>query len=243
MRRRTIAYCSAALLAVVMATVAFAGDVWKDKPFESWDQKDVQKVLDDSPWAKRVEFAPMPSAQDSGATVGQPGGSGSIADRSGRRGSDPNAPSPAGRALVYIARWYSSRTIREGMVRAAELQGTAEAEAKKPLDATPAGYEIMLLGGDLSSFSQAPEELQKLAYLEAKKTKQKLAPANVTALKDETGRRIVAVVFAFQKKSADGQPTIAPDEKNVDFIAQVPRFTLKFHFDLAKMEDKQGADW
>ena len=44
------------ILAVGMlatAAVAWAGgDVWKTKPYSQWDEKDIQTVLQTSPWAK-----------------------------------------------------------------------------------------------------------------------------------------------------------------------------------------------
>ena len=41
---------------IILATLAFAGtDVWKAKPYQQWDQKDISKILGDSPWSKMVQ--------------------------------------------------------------------------------------------------------------------------------------------------------------------------------------------
>ena len=41
---------------IVLAALAFAGtEVWKAKPYQQWDQKDVSKILGDSPWSKIVQ--------------------------------------------------------------------------------------------------------------------------------------------------------------------------------------------
>jgi hypothetical protein len=245
MQNQVRRFLAGALLAVLAAAAAFAGDVWKDKPYDSWDEKDVQKILNDSPWAKRVEFAPTPgwTSADPSLTVGQEGGGGSIADKSGRRGGGaPDGPAGS-RAAVYVVRWYSSRTIREGIVRSAELRGTAPAEASKPLASTPENYQIMLIGTDLGAFGQTTgDALQKVTYLELKKTKEKVAPSKVTIVKGDDARRIVGVVYEFPKKAATGEPTIAADEKDVDFVTQAGKSSLKFHFEIAKMSDKQGTD-
>ena len=42
--------------ALALAAAAFAGDIWKEKPYETWDQKEVQKILFDSPWAQQIQM-------------------------------------------------------------------------------------------------------------------------------------------------------------------------------------------
>jgi hypothetical protein len=42
------------LAAVVLVSVAYADDVWKAKPYQQWDAKDVQKILNESPWVRTV---------------------------------------------------------------------------------------------------------------------------------------------------------------------------------------------
>src|SRR5215475_13751653 len=43
------------LLVLAVPALLLAGDdVWKSKPYQQWDLKDVQKVLNDSPWARVV---------------------------------------------------------------------------------------------------------------------------------------------------------------------------------------------
>lgn len=44
----------AVLAAVVLVCAAYADDVWKAKPYQQWDAKDVQKILNESPWARVV---------------------------------------------------------------------------------------------------------------------------------------------------------------------------------------------
>src|SRR5437016_10370911 len=41
------------LTLLVFSSLAWAADVpWKGKPYDQWDDKDVQKVFTDSPWAR-----------------------------------------------------------------------------------------------------------------------------------------------------------------------------------------------
>jgi hypothetical protein len=50
------------------------------------------------------------------------------------------------------------------------------------------------------------------------------------------------VVFSFPKKDAGGEPTIAPDEKEVDFDVQVADSWLRTSFIPKQMQDSQGED-
>jgi len=65
---------------IVLAAVIFAGnDPWKAKPYQQWDEKDVRKILADSPWSKVIEVAFFVRNRDLPETGtiggGAPGGS------------------------------------------------------------------------------------------------------------------------------------------------------------------------
>ena len=69
-------------LSVLLLSVSltlWAADFWQAKSFTDWDQKEVQKILTDSPWAKKLSVA-MPSGGGGGNAGGGGGG------RSGRGG-------------------------------------------------------------------------------------------------------------------------------------------------------------
>ena len=48
------------ILWALMAVVASAAAVWDDKPFMQWSDKDVDKVLTDSPWAGKASITRSP---------------------------------------------------------------------------------------------------------------------------------------------------------------------------------------
>jgi hypothetical protein len=123
MAMRKIIFGSLAL--IILATLAWAsGDPWKSKPFAQWDEKDLRKILSDSPWSKVVQ---VPAAWKTGG------------DSSGA--PDPNLPNatqerspdgsvmgqgigaPKGPAIpqipqaTFFVRWLSARTIREALRR------------------------------------------------------------------------------------------------------------------------------
>jgi hypothetical protein len=94
------------ILAVfVFAAIALADDVWKSKPYQQWDSKDVQKILNDSPWVRvvRVEAKwQKPGAKGSvpvepgGTSPGNYGTQAGTAGVSGRDTSSVSSPSAYG---------------------------------------------------------------------------------------------------------------------------------------------------
>ena len=245
-------------IALLAGAAAYASDAWKDKPFESWDEKDLQKILNDSPWAKKVQFGsnsgggavgPVFSATGDAAHGDQSlsgGGGGAAGDGASPRNRNGNTGSSGdpglGREVTFVARWMSSRVMREAEARASELRGKSTEEAKKGLESAPETYQIVLIGTDLRAFAKTDmETLKGASYIELRKSHEKLMPSRIQVMKGATGMPS-AIVFEFAKKTASGEPTIAGDEKSADFVTVAGTNKLKFGFDLSKMADKQGAD-
>lgn len=79
---RKVILVSSALL-IVAALVFAGGDPWKAKPYQQWDDKDVKKILEDSPWAKVIQVdVNWKASKDNGADMGGPAAT--------------NQPAPAG---------------------------------------------------------------------------------------------------------------------------------------------------
>jgi hypothetical protein len=247
---------------LAIAALAWASDPWKSKPYQQWDQKDIQKILQDSPWSKVIrvdatwessgmampQSMPQPSAPAGGSAPSsagsRPGGMG---------GGSPQTPNPGGMPspgmaqatpqAVFVIRWMSSRTIREALVRSAVLSGQVkEADAQKDVGATPDAYQIVIAGPQMTPFETAGEEgVKKEAVLTTKKAKQKLSPSKVEFQRSPDGKTIRDVVILFPK-TVNGQPTIGKDEKGGEFLLPLGRTTLKTSFDFSKMDDAQGRD-
>src|SRR6516164_9654881 len=66
----------------------FGADFWVSKPFAEWNEKDAQKMLENSPWARPVSIA------TGDPDVGRSAGGG----RRGSRGDDMSASSGTGGA-------------------------------------------------------------------------------------------------------------------------------------------------
>ena len=242
--------------ALLLGVAVLASDAWKDKPYQSWDQKDVQKIMSDSPWSQKIEMGEP--AGGGGGNNGAFSATGNAAhtdqnisnatgmnNRQG--GNDPtgaNQPGGGGGGQqIYLARWLSSRTIREAIARGEELNGKTSDEAAKSLATTPETYQVLILGRNLGPFQAAGEDALKTSiYLETKKSHEKIMPSKVDLIKGADGQHLMGVIVEFAKKSASGEATLASDEKGADFVADAGNLKLKFHFDFTKMQDKQGTD-
>jgi hypothetical protein len=241
-----------ALMVVLFATAAvYASDVWKDKDFQSWDQKDVDKILKDSPWSKHIQFggggaegmaAPFTASGDaanSNSVSGSGGGGG------GRNSAitGTGAMQGAGQRMDFTVCWYSSRTVREALLRRRELSGgTTSEEARKALSAELETYQVLVQSSNLGMFGKDEEALKAHSYLTLKSNKEKIPALSVKIQKGQNDKP-VAVIYEFPKKSASGEPTINASEKGVEFYTEAGKTPLKVSFEISKMADKQGADY
>jgi hypothetical protein len=229
---------------LVAATAALPSDVWKDKDFQNWDQKDVQKILTDSPWSKKFEYSSAGTvgngAMTHSVTTGPAGGGGNVPSDLGDRIASNSQP---GQQISLIVSWCSSRTIREAMARRKELAGTSQDDARKILSEEPTTYEVAVSGRGLTVFGEIQEDsLKEHSYLMSKITKEKLASVEVIVQRSQYDQP-VAIIFEFAKTTASGAPTIAKNEKGVEFSTQAGKTPIKIQFDLSKMTDKQGSDY
>ena len=252
--RRSSSLLAAVCFVVVCAVGARASDAWKDKEPESWDAKDVQKILTDSPWSKQLQFgirsdgSLTPSYPSMGTSaVAETSGSSSNGTRPGA-GPGPRDNGPTGGSSdfspssKFTVSWHSSVTVREALVREKELSGGLPDQARKDLAAKYDSYQITISGADLRAFSkEGAESLKARSYLAPKNSKEKISPSNVVVQTRQDGS-IVAILFDFPQKTAAGQPTIAAGEKSVEFAARVGDIPVKVTFDISKMSTKQGPD-
>jgi hypothetical protein len=243
----------AVIVILAAAAIAWAGgDPWKTKPVDQWTDKDIQDILSISPWAK-VKIQPEGARRPDGmsqmsGSISTPGGSSDKSHVSS--GSLPSQPGgtekedqAAASQAYYSIFWWSSRTIRAASLRRAVLKGTmTEADAEKTLANVPDDYMILVQGTNMQIFQHRGEEaFQQTAYLEPKKTKQKLYPTKVAFLKSSDGS-VTGAVFYFSKKGTSGEPSISPDEKELDFYLQMGDAKLLTYFDPRKMVDNKGED-
>jgi hypothetical protein len=241
---------------MVLAVAVWAsGDPWKDKPYQQWDAKDLQKIFQDSPWSHLVRVdAPWMGGGQSEASA-MPSSSGGVAASAGGRMGGGGGAAPSGGSGDYgggggggsanfLVRWISSRTFREAMIRDRIIRGQmTDADAQTELAKPVEGYEIVVTGPDMTPFESMDENsLKTAATLTLKHSKARLTPTAARIQKTQDGNKIAGVIFIFPPKSENGESSIPTDEKNVEFSCVAGKFNLKWGFDVAKMADSQGRD-
>jgi hypothetical protein len=251
-------------IAVIGISAWASGDPWKDKPYQEWTAKDVQRILNDSPWAhviavnvtwnnkpasgnageidKAAPVAESTQVDVPGAATGRDYG----ADGAGGGGAGMQATTikaPATPPVSFIVRWMSSRTVREAVLRDALLNGRitqAQADAEVARDVSM--YQVIVASADMSQFEKASADaLQAGASLIPSGSGHKIGASTVKVQRTPDGK-IVLVMFGFPRAQADGTPAIAAGEKSVEFDCVFARFSLKTPFDLSTMADKKGSD-
>jgi hypothetical protein len=244
------------ILILFFVVGASAGDPWKDKSYKEWDEKDVRKIMTDSPWAKPVVVtatwsntpsegrAPI-SDVDSQQVAGAPGGASGAIGAPSPTGVGPG-PGDSGSQyarLQYLVRWISARTVLQARARLAFLKGAPEAEVQKILNEPVTEHQLMVLGDDMGFFLRTDEmSLKAKSFLKPKKTKQKLLPSRVELIRSGDGKRVAAVILHFPLKLSSGEPAVAPDEKGVEFECRAGVLVIQATFEPRKMVRKEGPD-
>ena len=208
MGRRFLAMSGIVLLA---GAVLAAADFWEETEFTAWSDKDVEQMMNDSPWAKRltVRFPSPPRASGGGRFGG---------------GFRPGTSTPQTRLVIQ---WQSAQPIRQAMVRGRIEQGGTVAPAAQAFLAQSAPGYVVVVPGLPGQFGRlTPEALMAEARLE-RKGKSPIGPAQAQPQRAERG---VTIVYLFPKDDA-----IVLEDKDVEFITEVGDVTIKKKFKLEEM--------
>ena len=215
MGRRFLAMSGIVLLA---GAVLAAADFWEETEFTAWSDKDVEQMMNDSPWAKRltVRFPRTPRESRGAQTYSPDGGRGG-----GRGGGNTIAPTRV------VLQWLTAQPIRQAMVRRRIGQGgTVDPAVQDLLSQSSPGYVVVVTGVPGQFGRLTPEALMVEARLE-RKGKSPIVPLQAQAQRDGRG---VAIVYFFPKDDA-----IVLEDKDVEFITEVGDVTIKKNFKLEEM--------
>jgi hypothetical protein len=220
-------------IALALAGTVLAADAWRAKDYKQWDSKDVDKILNDSPWVKVVQIGKYwTTPRAPGATPAEGG---------------PPPTASTGAASTYTVRWTSAVTMHHAVARNAELnkQGSTD-DAEQYANAISDTYDIAVIGDTIPlgalDTTDAIAKVQQAASLGNKDAGQSFPAVKLDLGRGPDGHTVTAITFHFAKKNADGAPIFAPDAKGADFTLKMGKFDLKAHFDFTKMIGKNGLD-
>jgi hypothetical protein len=229
--------------ALLLVMDLWGGDPWKQKSYKAWKESEVRKILNESPWAKRIE---VENAQSKHAGMESPEGSdtgegdaGEESGEGGGRGEDNDR----GR-ITFVIRWVSSRTIRQAWVRGAVLQKRiSESDIDKFLPPPSDDSQLLIVGRDMSLFKKLDEAtLRASSFLLLTKSKQRISPIAVDIVRLRDGKGIKGILFHFPKKPLVTSSATSIDDNDLTFVSQVGATEIKTSFDLQKMVDNEGID-
>jgi hypothetical protein len=222
---------------------------WKTKPYQQWNDKDIQAIMTDSPWVKlttiRRTWLPVPmkeippQQQINGGIRDVPSVAGAPASNTGAVSGQSEQPAQELNVSVY---WDSSRVIRAASARQRSLHGEmTDSQVEQYATAPQEEYQIAVSMADMTPFIKNDENFfQANSSLEIRRTKLKLPPSHVVYLKDSGGNLKQAVFFFPKKTSSD--PTIPSDETDVEFRCKIADSNLHVGFKPQEMTDQAGPD-
>lgn len=227
------------------AVSLLAADFWQSKPFTDWNDRDVQKMLQSSPWSKPFSVA---LAASNGTTAGRRAGTtsgGGGAMKGPASGSDPGSlnprePSgdpgaesgPTGVPTINLTvRWQSAMPVREAIVKAkfGNEAGTS-AEAKKALEEKIDDYILSVGGVPKTALQGDADELKKRMLAQSMLVIKGRDPIKPVDFMTENVGRATEVMFAFPKTTP-----ITEEDKEVEFIVRIGEFNVRQKFRLKDM--------
>jgi hypothetical protein len=209
-----------AALLFLFAFCLMAADFWQ-KPYTDWADKDLQKMISDSPWAHNI------SVSMGGPVMGIEAGGGG--GRGGGGGGD--APVPGMREPEVTVRWQSAMPIRQAVVRLRFGAKAGESdEAKKYLEKEQPAYEVVL-SGPLGPFLRGkPEDIAKslseVTFLSSK-GKGAVKPTSIEVGKPGPS---MDVLITFPRSMP-----FTLDDKEVEFDTKLGKSDVKTKFRLKDM--------
>ena len=218
----------------MLPALLLAAEPWKGKPYTTWTQEEVRQVMENSPWAARVLRIEMPRP-DAGRPREDDRARGRMGDYTSAVPVYDRPPSVWQTGdLLFVVQWRSSLTMRQAVVRWAELaeRGNAE-EAARFLAAPPEDYVLLLSGPGMPLLNEFSEEaLRASAYLQTESGQRKVAPTQVKLVREEAN--LLLAEFRFPRTVAGGD-ALGRGEKKVRFLCPTANGTIEAKFDLRKM--------
>lgn len=240
-----------AIFLAVFCVSLGAAEFWQAKKFTDWSDRDVKKMLADSPWAKPVNVAAdmvLPAGSTS-SRRSRDGGRGSITEignpndtppdpmgdrpQTGVGRSAQNANPDRGTApiMTYTVRWESALPVKQARVRAQYgSEATSAAEAKQILEMQEPTYVISVSGLRATALPGEADAVKKQMLADTELLVKGKDPIHPVDFMIRRGQNAAVAVFAFPRS-----PAISLEDKEVEFSAKFGSIPVKQKFQLKNM--------
>jgi hypothetical protein len=143
------------LLCITAAAMLLAADSWQKKAYTAWDNKDIQKILNDSPWARKVDIVmgalgsqvDLPKSNSPVAGAGSMGGGGGMGGRGRGDMSEPGSTFHGTPMVRIIVRFISALPVKQAMMRSKYGDEVERSPAATRVLSTPDNYYVVGLIG------------------------------------------------------------------------------------------------
>jgi hypothetical protein len=220
----------AGIVAVLLASAALtAAEFWDEKDFTTWSPQQIDRMLTDSPWAKKATIVLGSLREGAGADGGFQSGGAGFGGGGGGRSSDGGGGEFNGvRRITATVAWISALPVRQAIAR---LRAGVDApvlpdDKRMPEDEA---FYVVAVAGLPTRVAQAGTLNAVLDKTSLKsKRKEALKPADVHIVPEN--KQTVRVEFVFPRANA-----FALDDKEVEFVTKVGAADIAKKFTLADM--------
>ena len=193
-----------------------AAEFWDAKPFAEWSDKDVQRMLTDSPWAHPLSVVVQRSPTETGdINAGGRGGG----DDTGRGGFPTPLPQ-----LKLIVQWRSAQPMRQAVARR-DFGDKIPADVRETLERDDSIYVVTVLGLPMR-FAAAAGSAKQATFLK----RDGRPPIAATEGGPQQSGNTLALVFGFPRADA-----ITPQDNEVEFATKLGDLEIKRKFRLKEM--------
>jgi hypothetical protein len=236
------------ILSWITVSMVYAGEPWIEKSWIDWTDRDIRKILTDSPWAHSapVPYPPLRSGEDIEIDASPPALSvGHVPDYS------PDKQAPASQLdshpvfrpdQVFVIRWSSAKIIRKALLLKNESHRPSSTQLKE-LEGVPKEYLITVHSDPLNHLPLAYEtRLMENSELSLRIGRIKVRPIRVIIRYVAESQDPDSFEFYFNHTDQTGRDLISPKEDQIDFKAQVGPRIFRARFNPQKMRNGHGQD-
>jgi hypothetical protein len=236
------------LLVLACAVCLWAADFWTSKPYTDWNTKELQKIMNDSPWSHRVDVElsvrmPTTKSQSESGGRGRGGGGGgggiSTADGAGEitggggggggRGGAGGAggeDGPVTQTIPVMLVWQTALPVKQALMKAKYGAEAATSPDSKTFLERPEQFYVINVAGLPGYAAQAVEGDKKAAVLQLTALNIK-GKDSIHAVEVQINRRerVVDAMFFFPRNNP-----VTADDKDMEFATKFDKLTVKYHF-------------
>ena len=259
------------LLGSLSVISPLAKDFWVEKPFDQWTEKEVIKILSDSPWGKTQMIfpgggAPLDmgmaggggppfgggGAPGGGAPAGggagggvAPGGAGGPGGLGGAGGAGPGIGGPGAigppPTIPFQVTWYSSLKVRQAMMRLGQLRGTITEEQANKVLKQPMESYMLAVSSPMMKPFQELNTQNFKGRTFLLSKKNKHKKIELKEYISPKDRLDGLALFVFPRQDG-GKSLLDSDDEEAQFVTTIGPIQIKASFKLAKMTTEGKLD-